>query len=138
MTRSLLGVVLPYLANLAADAPWVPFEGPIELLASFDEPWLVWGRPVIGLILGLGFAGWVVVSSPVLHLSNDDIRVECRGQIERVIQRETVAAIHRRGSKVIIETANGRELFNDEIEGDKVAIRDAFVRHAYPWEGDTA
>ena len=129
------GLLLPYLAGLAAEVPWMPFEGPIRLAGSFDQPWLVWGRPALGLALGLAFAGWVVLSSPVLHLTSGGIRVERRGEVERVIDRGKVDAVYRRGSHLVIETKDGRRLFDDDVEGDKAAIREAFARLGYPWEG---
>ncbi len=131
-----LGAVIPYLARLATELPFVPFAGPLKLLASFDQAWLVWGRPVVGLAAGLAFAGWVVLGTPVLQLSPAEIRVQRRGQVERVIQRRKVDAVYRRGSKIVIETQHGRELFNDEIEGDKAVTRGAFVSQGYPWEGE--
>lgn len=130
-----LGLVLPWLAGVVDDRGWVPFAGPLRLLASFDGSWLVWGRPLIGLLLGLAFAAWVVTSSAVLHVGPTEIRVERRGEVERVIPRASVDAVHRRGSKVVIETAGGRTLFDDDIEGERAAIREAFVSAGYPWEG---
>lgn len=130
-----LGALLPYVAGWVSELPWAPFQGPLELLASFDAPWLVWGRPVLGLIVGLLFAAWVVQRSPVLHLTGEEIRVERGGDVERVIPGTKVDAVYRRGAKVVIETDTGRELFHDEVEGDKAAVRDAFVSQGYPWEG---
>jgi len=130
-----VGAVLPPLARWAAELPWVPFEGPIRLLASFDDAWLVWGRPVLGLAAGLAFAAWVIVSSAVLEIGPGQIQVRRRGQVERVIERGTVAAVYPRGAKVVIETESGRMVFADDVEGDKAAIRRAFVDQGYPWEG---
>jgi hypothetical protein len=48
-----VGALLPVLARWASDLPWAPFQGPLELLGSFGEPWLVWGRPLLGLAAGL-------------------------------------------------------------------------------------
>lgn len=130
-----LGALLPLLARWAADLPWVPFQGPLELLGSFDQSWLVWGRPTLGLVAGLGFATWVILDSPVLDINHEEIRVRRRGQVERLIERTKVDSVHRRGSKIVIETDSGRKLFEGEIEGDKSLIRDAFVNLDYPWEG---
>lgn len=130
-----LGVVLPLLAKVVADLPWAPFQGPLELVASFDQTWLVWGRPALGLLLGLAAAVWVIADSPVLVITREEIHVRRRGEIERVIQRRKVDSIHRRGSKTVIETASGRKLFEGEIEGDKAEIREAFVAAGFPWEG---
>lgn len=130
-----LGALLPPLATWAADLPWVPFQGPLNLLRSFDEPWLVWGWPTLGLVGGLGFAIWVIVDSPVLDINQEQIEVRRRGQVARVIERAKVAAVYPRGSKIVIETDSGRRLFADDVEGDKSIVRGAFVDNGYPWEG---
>lgn len=132
---ALVGGLLPYLAGLAADLPWFPFQGPLELLGSFDQARLVWLWPAVGLALGLVFALWVIHETPVLHLTSREVRVERRGAVQRVIARDKVDAVFRRRSNVVIQTANGRELFDDDVEGDRDAIRDAFVALGYPWEG---
>jgi hypothetical protein len=130
-----VGAILPPLARWAAELPWVPFEGPIRLLGSFDDAWLVWGRPVLGLVAGLAFAGWVIVDSPRLAISREQVEVRRRGQVERVIARATVASVRPRGAKILVEAESGRTLFEDDVEGDRSAIRSAFVDLGYPWEG---
>lgn len=130
-----LGALLPLVANWVSRLPWVPFQGPLELLGSFDQPWLTVGRPLIGLAAGLAFAVWIILDSPVLDFHDEEIHVRRRGAVERVIQRSKVDSVYRRGSKIVIETAHGRKLFEDEIEGEKDAIRSAFLRYGFPWEG---
>ena len=133
-----LGALLPLLARWAGDLPWMPFQGPLRLLGSFDEPWLAWGRPVVGLVLGLAVAAWVVADTPVLDVGPDRIRVRRRGEVERVVERAKVGAVHPRGSKLVIVTESGRTLFEGDVEGDTSRIRRAFVDHGYPWEGPEA
>lgn len=130
-----LGALLPPLASWVVDLPWVPFQGPLSLLRSFDEPWLVWGWPASGLVGGLGFAIWVIVESPILDINHEQIQVRRRGQIVRVIERTKVAAVYPCGSKIVIETDSGRKLFEGDVEGDKSIVRSAFVDNGYPWEG---
>ncbi len=130
-----LGALVPLLVRWATGLPWVPFQGPLELLGSFDQPWLAVGRPIIGLAAGLAFAAWVILDSPVLDFHAEEIHVRRRGEVERVIERSKVDSVYRRGSKVVIETANGRKLFEDEIEGEKDVIRNAFLSYDFPWEG---
>jgi len=130
-----LGALLPVLARGATELPWVPFQGPLELLGSFDEPWLVWGRPLLGLVAGLAFAAWVILDSPQLTIGRDEIEIRRRGQAERLIERSKVDAVYRRGSKLVIETKSGRKLLESDVEGDPALVRDAFVAHGYPWEG---
>lgn len=130
-----LGILLPAIARWASDFPWVPFQGPLQLLGSFDQPWLVWGRPILGALIALGFALWVIVDSPVLVITPEQIRVQRRGTTERVIARNEVSTIYSRRSKTVIETDTGRILFDDEIEGNRAALRSAFIAHDYPWDG---
>ena len=52
-----------------------------------------------------------------------------------MIQRSKVDAVYSRGSKLVMVTASGRELFAEDVEGDKSAIRAAFIDLGYPWEG---
>lgn len=131
----MLGALLPLLARWASGLPWFPFQGPLELLSSFDNAWLVWGRPLLGLGAGLALAGWTLFDSPVLHISSGGIKVQRRGEVQRVIDRSKVDAIYRRGGTFVIETDGGRTLFEGDIEGDRDEIRDAFVSQGYPWEG---
>ncbi|WP_235737566.1 YqeB family protein [Nocardioides alcanivorans] len=132
---AVLGAVVPLLARWASDLPWAPFSGPLELLGSFDQAWLVWGRPALVALVGLGFAGWVIAASPVLQVSSTEIQVQRHGRVERVIPREKVDSIHRRGAKTVIESTQGRELFADEVEGGIGPVRAAFVETGWPWEG---
>jgi hypothetical protein len=74
----------------------------------------------------------------VLDISTERIHVRRRGQVERVIERDTVASVRPRGSTIIIETDRGRTLFERDVEGDRSEVRGAFVDHGYPWEGPRA
>ncbi|WP_132974545.1 YqeB family protein [Ornithinimicrobium sufpigmenti] len=130
-----IGAVIPLLSGWAAQLAWVPFEGPLRLLGSFDQQWLVWGRPALGLLLGLAFATWVIHDSPVLAIDGKHVTVRRRGEVQRVIARDTVAAVYPKGAKIIVETEAGRVLFGEDVEGDKAAVREAFIEHGYPWEG---
>ncbi|MGC5629293.1 YqeB family protein [Georgenia sp. Z1344] len=132
---AIVGALVPVLAGWASSLPWMPFQGPLELLGSFDQSWLVWGRPLLGLVVGL-LIGLVVVSrTPVLRVGPGEIEVVRGGDVERVIDRDDVAATYRRGSHLVIETAQGRSLFDAEVEGDKDRHRAVLVEAGYPWEG---
>jgi hypothetical protein len=130
-----LGALLPVVARWVSELPWAPFQGPLELIGSFDQAWLTWGRPGIGLVAGLLFAAWTIADSPVLDVDATHVRVRRGGKVERVLERTKVDSVHRHRGKVVIESAQGRTLFEGDVEGDRSAIRDAFVSHGYPWEG---
>lgn len=130
-----LGFAVPYLARWVADWPWVPFQGLLRLAGSADASWLVPARPVLGLLLGIGLAAWLIHESPVLHVSSGEVTVSRGGTLRR-IPRSEVAGIFRDGSKVVLESSGGRRLFEGEVEGGKDVVRAAFVSHGYPWEAE--
>ena len=128
-----VGLLVPLLANWAAELPWLPFQGPLQLIGSFDHDWLTWGRPVIGTVLGVLVALFVLRASPVLTLTDERIEIRAGDEVT-VIEREKVDGVRRKGSNIVILSASGRELFRGEVEGSKGALREAFLRHDYPWE----
>ncbi|MGC0251963.1 YqeB family protein [Pseudactinotalea sp. Z1748] len=128
-----VGLLVPLLANWAAEVPWMPFQGPLQLIGSFDHDWLTWGRPAIGAVLGLLVALFVLRVSPVLTLTDERIEIRAGDEVT-VIEREKVDGVRRKGSNIVILSATGRELFHGEVEGSKDALREAFLRHDYPWE----
>ncbi len=127
-------VLLPIAAGWAQDRG-VPFPGPLQLLASFDSDWLVWGRPVIGLVVGVVAALLIAHSEPVLTVSAEGVLIE-KGDSRRRIQRTDVAGVYRDGKQLIIETPQGRRLYEGSVEGSRAQVRAAFVDRGYPWEND--
>lgn len=127
-----LGFLLPWLASFATEFP-IPFGGAIEKLSEFDSPTIVALRPVIGGALGV-VAGFVVAgSNPTVTVSADRILVRKNGET-RALAKNEVGGIHRARGKIVIETPTGRILFDDEIDGAKQQVADAFVEYGYPWE----
>lgn len=113
----------------------VPFPGILQLLASFDSDWLVWGRPVIGLVIGLVAALVIAHAEPVLTVSTDSVLVE-KGASKRRIRRADVAGVYRDGKKLVIETEQGRRLYDGDVEGKHELVRATFVDRGYPWENE--
>jgi hypothetical protein len=129
-----VGIALPFLARWVAGLPWAPFQGPLRLIADASTGWPVWALPAAGLAAGLAFALFVIHGTPILHVTEEQIRIERRGEITRVIRRDQVEGVRRDGSKLVVESAAGRVLFSGDVEGDKDEIRAALIRHRYPWE----
>lgn len=128
-----LGIVAPYVAGWLTGIPGVPFHGPLDTIASFDSSWMTWLRPLIGLLVGLGLAAYVIYQSPVLTVTSTRIEVTQHGDVRR-IARSDVAGIYRRRGKIVVENEHGRRLFEGEVEGGRERVRDTFVSFGYPWE----
>lgn len=132
----LAGFLLPWLAGFAADHP-IPFGGVVEFFASFDNPIVVAGRPLIGAAIGAALAAVVLARSPELTITDEYIRIRIGDDVRRV-PRASVAGVYRQGGSLIIESAEGRKLYDGDVEGSRARVRDAFVEHGYPWEHEDA
>ena len=130
-----LGFLLPLLARWASDLPWVPLRGPLELISSFEAGWLVWGRPVLGAAAAPGSPS-PSSATPRSSTSRTTRFASRRQDRSSASSRETkVDGVHRVGSNTVIENSRGRVLFQGDVEGGTDALRAAFLRHGYPWEG---
>ncbi len=128
-----LGLALPWILTTVGAWP-LPFIDWLKVLATFDSPAMVVGRPAVLGLVGLGIALFITHESAILTIDDERILVR-EGDDERIIERASVAGVHRRGQKVRIESPEGRVLFDDDVEGGRAAIAAAFRRHGYPWEG---
>lgn len=102
-----VGLAIPFLTAWASDLPWVPFSGPLTLLGSLSPAWAL---PVVGGLLGAGFAMYVIYESPVLYVSDQQIEVHASGEL-RHINREQVVGVFREGGNIVVEGPGGRTLF---------------------------
>lgn len=127
-----LGFALPWLLQNAAQWP-IPYFNVLEIIGSIDSPLMVIGRPAVLGLVGLVFAFLITHEAAKLTITDEHIRIT-EGDDSRIVEREQVAGVYRRGSKVRIESPGGRVLFDDDVEGGKSAIAEAFLRHGYPWE----
>lgn len=126
--------LLPMVARWVEERG-VPFPGILQFLASFDSDWLVWGRPAIGLVVGLVAALVIVHNEPALTVTGDSVLVE-KGDSRRRIKRADVAGVYRDGKKLVIETEQGRRLYEGDVEGGRDLVRATFVDRGYPWENE--
>ena len=69
-----LGFFLPALGSLAATFP-IPFGDVIEKLSRFDQAWVVIARPIIGGVLGLIAAFFIVSSTTPLAIDEHGITI---------------------------------------------------------------
>lgn len=129
---ALAGLLLPIAVHWGVDQG-VPLPGWLEFLDTIRGGWLDWGRPLIGAAAGLLFAFAIIENSPVLIVAEDEILVE-KGSDHRRIPRTSVAGIHREGGNTIIETAQGRRLFEGDVEGGRDRVREVFLDHGWPYE----
>ncbi|WP_456299309.1 YqeB family protein [Mycolicibacterium arenosum] len=128
-----VGIALPLAWGWLRNVDWIPFHGIAEAIMGAQFAAAAILRPVVlGLTGGAIVLVWAV-RQPRLTISNSAIEIERRGQ-KRVIRREQVAGAYLEGSKLIIDSTEGRRLFDEEVEGAKKQAGPAFTAHGYPWE----
>jgi hypothetical protein len=127
------GWLLKSLAEWATSLPWVPFQGPLELVASVPDPQATIGSLALGVAGGLVVA--VLAEQDYVRVTvEDDQLTVTRGGSSRRVPRASVEAVFLDGKQLVLL---GHE--TDEVvrEGgdlpDAERLQAAFRAHGYPW-----
>ncbi|WP_063784420.1 hypothetical protein [Streptomyces sp. SBT349] len=129
---ALLGIVLPSVAEWAADRPWLPVPGPFEVIASFEGRWVAIALGGAGLLLGLVGAAFIVASCLKVTLSDQEIRVE-KDSRTRIFARQDVGTVFMDGKQLVILDRETRQLMREAYEGRAGDLACGFGGHGYPW-----
>lgn len=129
-----LGAVLPPVSAWVRERN-APFPSWLHALASPEHGWLLWGRPVIGAVIGVVASLVLIDQAWRIEVSRERVLVR-RGREVRRIPRERVGAVYRSGRTLVIEDADGVDLFTGTVEGDRSAPPTAFLDLGYPWHDD--
>ncbi|MFF0338280.1 hypothetical protein [Kribbella sp. NPDC004875] len=130
-----LGFFLPRIADWAADRSWVPFQGPLKLIAAWDSWWVVVICVLVGLVAGVVLAGMAL--DDTLKVTITDRSVEfLKNQKAVTVPREKVAVAFLDGKEIVLQDATSRELArekHDQLKAEAQRIPAAFRAHGYPW-----
>jgi len=127
-----LGYFIPRIADWATTLPWMPFEGPLRLIASFDGFWGAVGLLVGGLALGVFAAAAVITMTLKVTLTDTEIQLS-KDDKTRTIARSDVGVVFIDGKKLVILDGESRELAREEYEASADDVERAFQSHGYPW-----
>lgn len=130
-----LGFFLPRIADWAAGREWVPFQGPLRLIAAWDSWW------VVVICLAVGLAGGVLLAAMAL---DDTLKVTITGQSVEFLKNQTTLTVPRvkvavaflDGKEIVLQDASSRELArekHDQFKSETPKIAAAFRAHGYPW-----
>ncbi|WP_236707848.1 YqeB family protein [Brevibacillus choshinensis] len=128
----ILGYFIPSIAKWAIQLPWIPFQGPLELIAHFHENWVVFVTTILGLIAGIWLSVEVMKDSLVITVSDDKVSLKIKGTVQN-ISRVDVASAFIDGKKVVLLGSTGNELARETYESAPADVARAFVKHDYPW-----
>lgn len=145
--RALVGVGFPVLGvavllglSVAADwlagLPWVPWQGPIRLVASVPEPYATLGAVVLGALAG-GVLALVAAAEAVTVRVGDEEAVVQRDKRTSTVRRGAATAVFVDGKDLVVLGADTAELVREHGDLSAREVGAAFVRHGWPWrDGD--
>ncbi|HEY3560255.1 MAG TPA: hypothetical protein VGL05_22465 [Kribbella sp.] len=130
-----LGFFLPRFAHWATGHEWVPFQGPLRLIAAWDSWWVVVICVAAGLLAGVVLAAMAL--DDTLKVTITDRSVEfLKHQKTVTVRREQVSVVFLEGKEIVLQDANSRELArekHDQLKSETPKIAAAFRAHGYPW-----
>jgi len=129
------GWLLESVAGWLASLPWVPFQGPFELVASVPEPHATIGALAIGGLAGLVLAILAALDRLTVTVA-DDQATFTRGGVTRAVRRSEVGAVFLDGKHLVLLGQATEELARETSDLEADRVRDAFVVHGYPWQAD--
>ncbi|WP_327009320.1 hypothetical protein OHA72_20005 [Dactylosporangium sp. NBC_01737] len=131
-----VGWVLPVLARWLLSLPWVPFGGPLRLVAALDSGF---GRAALigaGLLLGLVFAFVAVHETLRVTVADAELRLRL-GDTARTVPRGEVSAVFVDGRHLVVLDRESRQVVRERLEGaGGTRVAAAFQAHGYPWQKD--
>ncbi|NEW07635.1 DUF308 domain-containing protein [Paenibacillus sp. SYP-B3998] len=127
-----LGWFLPNIANWAVRLVWVPFKGPLELIASFKGSWLRYLTTSIGVLAGLYIIYIVFKESLTISISDKDVQLSIN-DIEETYAKEELTVCFLENKQLVLLGTWGQELFREKVESSSTRISDAFKRYGFPW-----
>ena len=130
-----LGWGLAWLARAAAALPWVPFQGPLELVALVPVAWVAAGLALLGLGAGAWLAHEAERGDLVLLLGPEAIEAR-QGGWSQAFGRDEVAGVLRDGAEVVLLGHDGSELLRGPSEASLLATAAACEAMGYPWLGE--
>ncbi|MEU4193362.1 hypothetical protein AB0E69_15805 [Kribbella sp. NPDC026611] len=130
-----LGFFLPRIADWAVNQKWVPFQGPLKLIAAWDSWWVVVICVLLGLVAGVLLAGMALDDTLKVTVTSQSVEF-LKNQQTVVVPREKVAVVFLDGKEIVLQDPTSRELArekHDQLRSEAQQIAVAFRSHGYPW-----
>ncbi|GAA2076051.1 YqeB family protein [Actinomadura alba] len=132
-----LGAGAGWLIKLGAawltEIPFIPFRPAFEFLTSAPEPRATLIALLVGALLGLAVACVAAWERLTVTVTDKAVSLRCRGTTQD-FTRASVEAVFRDGKRLVLLGPVTEELARESGDLKTERLRDAFLRHGYPWQ----
>jgi hypothetical protein len=127
------GWLLKALAEWATSLPWVPFQGPLELVATVPDPEATIGSLALGIVGGLAVAMLAEQDYVRVTVGDDQVTIT-RGGSSQPVPRASIGAVFLDGKQLVLLGHATEELAREGGDlPDAERLQAAFAARGYPW-----
>ncbi|MFJ7185099.1 YqeB family protein [Lysinibacillus xylanilyticus] len=127
-----LGWFLPSIAKWASTLPWVPFQGPLNLIASYNGAWVSFITMVLGLLVGIMVTLFSFHESLEMTIYDEEVMLKLRDD-ETILKKEDISLVFIDGKQIVLLGNDEKELFRYKQELNRNTVGTAFLKHNYLW-----
>lgn len=127
-----LGWFLPSIAKWSSSLPWVPFQGPLKLIASYHGVWVGLITLTLGLIAGIALTFMSFHESLEISIYDDRVRLKLRNE-EMILEKKDISLVFLDRKQLVLLGNDEKEIFRYKQELNKNTLGAAFLKHNYPW-----
>ncbi|WP_424161188.1 YqeB family protein [Bacillus amyloliquefaciens] len=129
-----IGWFLPVIAKWAVSLDWLPFQGPLGIIASFHGWKAAAAIAVIGLFGGIWLTRAAFKESLVAVVTDREVSLTINNE-ESVFSKDSISGVFTDQKQLVLLGAEGQELFREKLEPAVEKAADAFRGHGYVWLG---
>lgn len=130
---ALAGGLLAWGLDWALGLPWVPMQGPLELVDEVTGDWTLWVLLALGVLLGLALAASAEHDVARITVDATEVRAVQEGEEQRVAAGDVDAVFVDEGLLVLQDAAGRRRALVRLEDLAEEQVREAFVGHGYAW-----
>lgn len=127
-----IGWILPSIAKWGSSLPWVPFEGPLKLIASYNGAWVGFITMILGLIAGVILTLLSFHESLEMSIYDDRVILKLRDD-EIILKKKDISLVFMDKKQLVLLGIDEKELFRCKQELNKSRVATAFIKHNYLW-----
>lgn len=126
------GWFLPSIAKWGSSLPWIPFQGPLQLIASYNGAWVGIVTMILGLIAGIVLT--LLSFHESLETSVYDDKITCKIREDEILfKKQDISLVFVDNKQLVFLGKDEKELFRCKQELPKSTVGAAFRKHHYVW-----